>query len=288
MKTALVTGTSTGIGLETTIELARAGYRVYAGMRNVSRDGNLRDALRNSKLDVTILPLDVLSDESLHTALGEIHKACPIDILVNNAGIGGAAPLENTPEAEHRAIFDVNYFGAIRCINAVLPSMRERESGVIVNVTSMEGLVAFPNQIAYSASKYALECAGEALAHEVYAFGIRVVNIEPGVVMTNIFENSKTRTRFDKRSPYVDVMRRNGKMFAAGFRKATPPKQVATTIREAIESSVYRLRWPVGSDAHSMWAGRSRMSDEEWVAMGGRLSDQEYNARFRSYFDIEL
>ena len=114
------------------------------------------------------------------------------------------------------------------------------------------------------------------------------MNVEPGVIMTNIFENSKPRTRFDKQSPYVNVMRRNGKMFAAGFRQATPPELVAETIRDAVESPVYRLRWPVGPDAHSMWTGRLRMSDEEWVSMGDEMTDEAYNSRFHAYFGIDL
>ena len=142
-------------------------------------------------------------------------------------GRSGASPLELTPDAEHHAMFETNYFGAIRCIQAVLPAMRERGRGAIVNVTSVTGIVAIPNQIAYSASKWALECAGEALAHEVWRFGVRVINVEPGVVMTKIFENSAGATRYDKASPYQPLMRRNGKFYAAGFRNPSEPEDVA-------------------------------------------------------------
>jgi NAD(P)-dependent dehydrogenase (short-subunit alcohol dehydrogenase family) len=202
--------------------------------------------------------------------------------------LDSASPLELTPEEEHRRMFDTNYFGAIRCIQAVLPGMRERRHGAIVNVTSVAGLFATPNQIAYSASKWALECAGEALAHEVRRFGIRVVNVEPGVVMTNIFENSNEATRYDKTSPYQPIMRRSGKVFAAGFRDPTPADDVAETIRQAITSKEYRLRWPVGKDARGIYHGRPKISDETWVAMGDDLSDQEYNQRFLQYFGISL
>src|SRR5256885_1522885 len=153
-------------------------------------------------------------------------------------------------------MFDTNYFGAIRCIQAVLPAMRERRRGTIVNVTSIAGRVATPNQIAYSASKWALECAGEALAHEVRRFGVRVVNVEPGVVMTAIFENAAAATRYEKASPYQPIMRRNGKLFAAGFRDPVQPEGVAQVILEAITSSEYRLRWPVGKDAIGFYRGR--------------------------------
>src|SRR5207253_479661 len=139
---------------------------------------------------IALIELDATSAASVGRAFETVSGHGPVDVLVNNAGIGGASPLELTPEDEHRRMFETNYFGAIRCIQAVLPAMRERRRGTIVNVTSIAGRVATPNQIAYSASKWALECAGEALAHEVRRFGIRVVNVEPGVVMTSIFENS--------------------------------------------------------------------------------------------------
>src|SRR5437763_7636723 len=124
--------------------------------------------------------------------------------------------------------------------------MRERRRGTIVNVTSVAGLVATPHQIPYSASKWALECAGEALAHEMWRFGVRVVNVEPGVVETAIFENSAGATRYDKTSPYQPLMRRNGKMYAAGFRAPAQPEDVAGCILEAISAPEYRLRSRVG------------------------------------------
>ena len=188
-------------------------------------------------------------------------------MLVNNAGIGGASPLELTPEDEHRRMFETNYFGAIRCIQAVLPAMRERRRGAIVNVTSIAGLIATPNQIPYSASKWALECAGEALAHEVRRFGVRVVNVEPGVVMTSIFENSAEATRYDKTSPYQPIMRRNGKLFAAGFREPAQPEEVAETILDAITTPDYRLRWPVGKDALGL---RARPAEDQRRGRGSR------------------
>ena len=285
-KIALVTGTSTGIGLTTAVHLARNGYSVFAGMRNPDKGEALRKAADG--LAVTVVEMDVTNDASVAGAIDAAGGALAIDVLVNNAGLGGATPLELTPMAEHQAMFQTNYFGAIRCIQAVLPAMRERRTGCIVNITSMEGLVAIPDQVAYSASKWALECAGEALAHEVYRFGVRVVNVEPGVIMTNIFENSAPMTRFDKTSPYIDIMRRNSKMFAAGFRAAAQPELVAETIVEAIETDDYRLRWPVGEDAHGIRAGRNAMSDEQWVAMGGELSDTEYNSLYQHHFGIEL
>jgi NAD(P)-dependent dehydrogenase (short-subunit alcohol dehydrogenase family) len=288
MDTAVVTGTSTGIGFTTALHLARNGYRVVAGMRDLGKGEPLHAAAAAEGLPVELVALDVTDPASVATAFRHVAAAAPVDVLVNNAGIGGASPLELTPEDEHRRMFETNYFGAVRCIQAVLPSMRERHRGAIVNITSMAGRWATPNQIPYSASKWALECLGEALAHEVRRFGVRVVNVEPGVIMTNIFQNSSEATRYDKTSPYQQVMRRNGKVFAAGFRAGAQPEIVAATILEAITTPSYRLRWPVGDDAVGFVRGRPKISDEDWVAMGDDLSDEEYNRRFYEYFGIRL
>jgi NAD(P)-dependent dehydrogenase (short-subunit alcohol dehydrogenase family) len=289
MPVTFVTGTSTGIGFATALHFARHRHQVVATMRDLAKAGPLQDAARAEGLPLVVRELDVIRPDSVARAVAAtVEGEGPIDVLVNNAGIGGATPLELTPEAEHRAMFETNYWGAIRMIQAVLPSMRERRTGCIVNVTSIAGRVATPNQIAYSASKHALAAASEALAHEVHAFGIRVAIIEPGVVQTAIFENSAGATRYDKTSPYRQIMRRNGKLFAAGFRNPGQPEAVAAAIYEAVTTKAPRLRYPVGVDAVGLAAGRARLSDEEWVAMGGELSDEEYNARFKRYFGIDL
>ncbi|MDG1204774.1 MAG: SDR family oxidoreductase [Pseudomonadales bacterium] len=288
MKIAVVTGTSTGIGLTTSLHLARNGYQVFAGMRNLAKAEALQTAAAAENLPVTVVQLDVCDTDSVAQAFAEIEKTGPVDVLINNAGIGGAAPLELVPEEEHKQMFETNYFGVVRCIQAVLPSMRERQTGSIVNITSAVGLQATPNQIAYSASKWALECLGEALAHEVYRFGVRVVNVEPGVIMTSIFENSAEQTRYDKTSPYQPIMRRNGKVFSAGFKRAVSPDLVAETILESITTNEYKLRWPVGPDAEGFMAARTTVPSEEWIAMGADLTDDEYNEKFKSLFGIDL
>ena len=289
MPVTLVTGTSTGIGFATALHLARHGHTVIATMRNLAKAGPLESAAREQGVRLVVRELDVTSQASIDRAMAATReREGAVDVLVNNAGIGGATPLELTPEDEHRAMFEANYWGPIRMIQAVLPSMRERRSGCIVNVTSIAGRIATPNQIPYSASKHALAAASEALAHEVAAFGVRVAIIEPGVIQTAIFENSAGATRYDKNSPYRQIMRRNGKQFAAGFRNPGQPETVAAAILEAITTDRPRLRYPVGGDAEGIAAGRQRISDEDWVAMGGELSDEEYNARFKRYFGIEL
>ena len=283
----LITGTSTGIGLATALRFARAGYRTWATMRDLAKAGPLREARESEGLDLEMLRLDVTDNASIEEAMAE---ALPggLDVLVNNAGWAGGAPLEIVPEEQHRAMFDANYFGAIRMVQAVLPHMRERRSGTIVNLTSIAGLIAMPNQVPYTASKWALEGASEALAHEVRRFGVRVKIIEPGVIITSIFENAKEQTFFDRSSPYLDLMRRNGKFYSAGHRANQPPEIVADAILDAVESDSDRLRYVVGTDAESILRGRRAMRDEEWVAMGADLGDDDYNAEFRARFGIEL
>ena len=288
MKIAVVTGTSTGIGFETSLHLARNGYSVFAGMRNTAKAQPLIDAAKAESLPVQVLQMDVTDADSLQTAFATIHAQGDVSLLVNNAGIGGATPLELTPEVEHRQIFETNYFGTINCIQAVLPSMRKNGTGDIVNISSIVGILATPNQIAYSASKYAVEGASEALAHEVYRFGVRVYCVEPGVVATSIFDNSADATRYDKTSPYQPIMRRNGKMYATGFKAPASPHQVADAILTAVTQPTYQFRWPVGVDADGICAGRAKITAEDWIKMGDDLSDTEYNDRFKQYFNIQL
>jgi len=288
MKIAVVTGTSTGIGFETSLHLARNGYQVFAGMRNTGKAQPLIDAAKAEALPVEVIEMDVTSNSSLDTAFATIYARGAVSLLVNNAGIGGASPLEITPEDEHRQVFDTNYFGTIACIQKVLPAMRESGSGDIVNISSIVGIMATPNQIAYSASKWAVEGATEALAHEVYRFGVRVYCVEPGVVATSIFDNSADMTRYDRSSPYQPIMRRNGKLYSAGFKAPASPQQVADVILTAVNQQEYQFRWPVGIDADGICAGRAKISAEQWIEMGDDITDGEYNERFKDYFNVQL
>ena len=288
MNIAVVTGTSTGIGFETSLHLARNGYYVFAGMRNTKKAQPLIDAAAAESLAVEVIEMDVTDGSSLNDAFDIINAKGQVSLLVNNAGIGGASPLELTPEDEHRQIFETNYFGTIACIQKVLPAMREQGKGDIVNISSIVGILATPNQLAYSASKWAVEGATEALAHEVYRFGVRVYCVEPGVVATNIFDNSAEMTRYDKTSPYQPIMRRNGKLYSAGFKAPASPQQVAAAILTAVTQQEYQFRWPVGVDADGICAGRPKIAAEQWIKMGDEITDSEYDSLFEEHFNIKL
>lgn len=289
MPLALVTGTSTGIGLATALHLAREGFDVRAALRNPARGEILQKAAEAENLPLQIVLMDVADDASVTACIDGIYQADGnIDVLVNNAGLSGAAPLEDVPDAEHREMFEANYWGPIRTIQAVLPHMRERRSGTIVNISSVTGRVAVPNQIPYTASKHAIEAASEALAAEVVAHGIRVAIIEPGVFATKIWENSAEATRYDRNSPYKHIMRRNGKMYASLLREAGDPAEVARVIHHAITTDDPRLRYVVGKDAEAMVSGRESASDEEYLELGSELSDEACDAAYKRILGLSI
>jgi NAD(P)-dependent dehydrogenase (short-subunit alcohol dehydrogenase family) len=243
MAIAVVTGTSTGIGLATAVTLARAGHIVYATMRNPKTGGGeLRAIAEHEHLPLRITALDVDSDESGRTAFaGILAEAGRIDVLVNNAGIGGGGATEETPMDFLRATTETNFFGALRCVQAVLPGMRERRSGCIVNVTSVVGRFSMAPQAAYSSSKFALEAASESLAQEMKAFGVRVAIVEPGVIATPIFGKLQAPPA-DSKYPHS---RRIMELFRASLENSVSPYVVGEKIREIVESGTWKLRHPV-------------------------------------------
>jgi NAD(P)-dependent dehydrogenase (short-subunit alcohol dehydrogenase family) len=273
MAVVLVTGASTGIGLATAATLARAGHTVYAGMRNPdAADPELK------ALGATILQLDVDNETSVAAAC---HR--PLDVLVNNAGVGSTAAVEDEPVEGFRRVMETNFFGALRCVKAVLPAMRERRSGCIVNVTSVAGRVAGPAQAAYSASKWALEALSESMAAEVKAFGVRVAIVEPGVIATPIFRKLHSS---DEPSHYPHA-RRLDALFAASLKNPVSPNVVGEVIRGIVESGSWQLRYPVGPDAAPLLALRAAITDEQWIA-GGAVSDEEWKDNMKRGMGLEI
>jgi NAD(P)-dependent dehydrogenase (short-subunit alcohol dehydrogenase family) len=261
MARVLITGCSTGFGRATAVELTKRGYEVLATAR---RPETLED------LDVTEkLRLDVDDDTSVAEA---VKAAGQIDALVNNAGFGITGPVEHVPLPELRRMFETNVVGALRMIQAVLPQMRERGSGTIVNVTSLAGLVTPPNGGAYSATKHALEALSEALHYEVGHFGIRVALVEPGFFETE-FQGKEPRYGLDE-PPYDELDRQWQEAFGKlqGEGPAPGAEVVAQVIADAIEGTEPKLRWPIGADADMVLAARSTMDDETFEAtMRGAL-----------------
>ena len=286
MSVVLITGTSSGIGLSTALHFARLGHQVHAGLRNPAGASELTQAIEREKLPIRPVALDVDDAASVQRGVREIlDKAGRIDVLVNNAGIGGGGPIEDVPVDWAKGLFETNYFGAIRMIQAVLPGMRERRSGAIVNVSSIAGRVAVAGHGHYSAVKHALEAASEALAQEVQAFGIRVVIVEPGVVATPIF--TKARRFADPASPYAVHVRRLLLFYQMQMKTPSQPSDVAAVIHEAVTTKAPTLRWLVGEDAKRLAAGRQRRTDEEYMAGGRPMDDEEYLDLMRRRFGFD-
>jgi NAD(P)-dependent dehydrogenase (short-subunit alcohol dehydrogenase family) len=285
MPVAVVTGTSTGIGLATALALARAGHRVHATMRSPQRAPQLAETAAAEKLPITILPVDVDDDASVSRAITQIlAKAGRIDVLVNNAGVQGSGPVEEVPLAEFRRVMETNYFGVLRCIQAVLPGMRKQGDGHIVNVSTIGGRITGLSQGPYCGSKFALEAVSEILAGEVKSFGIRVAIVEPGVTETPIFDK---RRSISANSPYRQERRMNA-IFDAGRKFQVPPSLVADKIVEIVQSKTWKLRHPTGPDAEPFLQYRASISDEEWVNLHAIESDQEFAARIKRDFGLEL
>ena len=285
MAIAVVTGSSTGIGQATAITLARAGHTVYATMRNPETGGEeLRVVASKEKLPLRLAALDVDSDQSVKVAFGAILKeAGRIDVLVNNAGIGNMGAVEETPIDSFRATMETNFFGALRCMQAVLPGMREQRSGCIVNVTSVAGRFAGAPQAPYASSKFALEALSECVAQEMKAFGVRVAIVEPGVIATPIFGKvgePPSSTRYPQR-------RRLMELFRASLENPVSPYVVGEKIREIIDSGTWQLRHPVGPDAAGLLAWRASLTDEQWVELGAQ-SDEAWVAGVRQGFGLDV
>ena len=285
MPVALVTGTSTGIGLATAAALGRAGHNVYATMRNPERAPELSQLAASENLPIKILTMDVDDDSSVRQAVAEVlADAGRVDVLVNNAGVPGSGPIEEVPLAEFRRVMETNYFGVLRCIQAVLPGMRKQRDGYIVNVSTIGGRITGLSQGPYCSSKFALEAMSEILAGEVKAFGIRVAIVEPGVTETPIFAK---RRRIPSNSPYPQERRMNA-IFDAGRKAQTPPSVVADKIVEIVQSKTWKLRHPTGPDAEPYLQYRASITDEEWVNLHAIESDQEFAAIVKQTFGMDL
>ena len=264
MSVILVTGSSTGIGQETALHMARKGHDVYAAVRSPETATELKALIAAEDLSVSVIKLDLVDPESIVTAVAEIMaRSGRIDALVNNAGIGGGRAVEETPMHEVREIFETNYFGNVNVLRAVTPIMRQQKSGRIVTVGSLAGRVVMGCHAHYSASKWAMEGLSEALAQEMAEFNVKVAIIEPGCVLTPIWGKGSLPT---EPSPYLKSLQRLGRFFEFGLRRPAMPTDVASAIAHAIESDKPHFRYPVGPDAVESVAARAKVSDDEWIA----------------------
>ena len=270
-KVAVVTGSSSGIGFETSLLLARNQFKTYATMRNLNKSVELLGIASKENLPLKVIPLDVNDDASVDNAFDTIlNENGRIDVLVNNAGFDMFGSLEELTIDEIREQFETNFFGVVRATKAVIPTMRKQGSGVIIIVSSIGGRVGLvPFNTPYHASKFALEGFTESLRHELAEFGVKAILIEPGGVKTNFVDNIKTAKNYNPNdSPYAKTMQKIFEGIGPIMADASPPSEVARVILNAINSNVPNVRYPVGKDAESVLKAKSELSDnemEKWI-----------------------
>jgi NAD(P)-dependent dehydrogenase (short-subunit alcohol dehydrogenase family) len=268
-KVAVVTGSSTGIGYETSLILARNGFLTYATMRNLNKSENIKSVATKENLPIRIKQLDVTDDVSVTNAIQTISSdAGRIDILVNNAGYGLNGAFEDLAMDEIKAQYETNVFGLIRTTQAVLPIMRRQKSGTIVNISSGAGRFGFPTGSAYVSTKFAVEGLSESISYELEPFGIKVVIVEPGVIRTNFGDGLiVAKKSLDPNSPYSQVMQRSAAGFEKMMKNASSPDVVAKVVLNAIRDENPSLRYLAGSDVETWLGGKRKVADEEFYKM---------------------
>ena len=264
-KVAVVTGTSSGIGFETSLALAREGYFTYATMRDITKSDKIKETAQKENLKINVLELDVDDEKSVKSAIAQIlDQKQRIDVLVNNAGWGLWGCVEDVSVDEFKEQFETNFFSIIRLIQEVAPTMRKQSSGTIVNVSSVVGRIGFPASPAYISSKFALEGLSESLRFEFAPFGVDVIIIEPGVIKTNFMKNMKMAKKSELDTVYKDITTKVVSGVKMMAEMGTPPKEVANTIVKAIKDKKPLPRYIVGNDASMFLEAKKSKTDIEF------------------------
>jgi NAD(P)-dependent dehydrogenase (short-subunit alcohol dehydrogenase family) len=268
-KVAIVTGSSSGIGLESALLLARNGYITYATMRSPEKDTSIKTVVQKEGLPIRVVQLDVTDDSSVKNAVDHIiSEAGRIDVLVNNAGYGLGGALEDLSMEEIKSQYETNLFGLIRVTQAVLPTMRKQRSGRILNLSSGAGIFGYPGGSAYVSTKFAVEGLSESIAYELEPFGIKVILIEPGFIRTN-FANVMVvaKKAQDPASPYSELMQKIMASASELAKNASDAELVANVILDAASNPNPRLRYLAGKDVESWAAGKKKMDELEFFKM---------------------
>jgi len=263
-KVALVTGCSSGVGLETALALARDGYHTFASMRDIGKAGELEQVVKKENLSINVIELDVDKEESIVSAIKKVvTDGGRLDILVNNAGYGQFGCTEDLSVDDFRKQFETNFFSIVRIIQEVAPIMRKQNSGIIVNISSIVGRMGLPVSPAYISTKFALEGLSECLRYELGQFGIKTTLIEPGVIKTNFFNSMKVpESKIDpKYKTLTDNILAGLKMMVE---MGTAPSQVADVIIKAIHDDEILPRYIVGTDAAMFLEAKKMKTDLEF------------------------
>jgi len=264
----VVTGSSSGIGHETALTLARNGYTTYATMRNISKAAEIQSIASKENLPIIVKQLDVTKDESVRNAIQQIaSEAGRIDVVVNNAGYGLTGAFEDLSIEEIKAQYETNFFGVIRVTQAVLPIMRKQRSGKIINISSGAGRLGYPGGSAYVSTKFALEGLSESMSYELEPFGIRVVLVEPGVIRTNFASGMVLAKKAqDPNSPYSQMMQRMGTTLQQLEQNGSDVDLVASIVLKAATSANPELRYLAGKDVENWVEAKRKMSDSEFIS----------------------
>jgi len=265
-KVAIVTGSSSGIGYETALLLARNGFRTYATMRNLKKAKDISEIAKKEQLDLHTVELDVTNEKSVNKAIKNIKSdAGRIDVLVNNAGYGLTGSLEDLSMNEIKEQYETNVFGLIRVTQAVLPTMREQKSGIVVNISSIGGKMAMPLSSPYIGTKFAVEGLSESIAYDLEPFGIKIIIIEPGAIKTNFGTGMVVAEKnLNPSSPYFKGMQQLQSTLNGLLKSGTPPVKVAEVILNAITTPSPNLRYTVGDDAALLAQKRKELGDPEF------------------------
>jgi NAD(P)-dependent dehydrogenase (short-subunit alcohol dehydrogenase family) len=263
-KVALVTGSSSGIGYETALLLARNGFDTFATMRNMNKSKEITEVSNRENLPLRVVQLDVNDDKSVTDAINNILKEKEsIEVVVNNAGYGLMGSVEDSSLDEIKSQFETNFFGAIRVMQRVIPIMRKQRSGTIVNVSSIAGRIGFPMGSAYVSSKFALEGLSESISYELKQFGIKIILIEPGVIKTN-FALVTPKKAVNTNSSYSQLMNKLEENLFSTIANGTSPKEVASVILRSITEASPEHRYLVGNDAVELINARKNNTDDEF------------------------
>jgi len=263
-KIALVTGSSSGIGLETALALARDGFYTFASVRDLKKAGELEHIIKKENLTINIIEMDVNDEESVVATIKKITlDKGRIDILVNNAGYGQFGCTEDVSVNDFRKQFETNFFSIVKIIQEVAPIMRKHNSGTIVNISSVVGRIGLPGSSAYISTKFALEGLSECLRYELGQFGIKTTLIEPGVIKTNFFNSMQVpESKIDpKYKALTDNILSGLKMMVE---MGTAPAQVAGVIVKAIHEDEILPRYVVGTDAAMFMEAKKMKTDIEF------------------------
>ena len=273
-RVAIVTGSSSGIGFEISLTLARHGFITYATMRDLQKSSTLRSIADKEKIPLRCVQLDVTNDMSVKQAIETIvNESHNIDVLVNNAGYGLSGALEDLLINEIKLQFDTNFFGLIRATQAVLPIMRNQRSGIIVNISSGLGRFGIATSSAYASSKFAIEGLTESISYELEPFGIRTILVEPGIIKTNFIKAAVLGEKStDSNSPYFQFMNNMEDGMKKLIESGESPEYVAKVVLDAINDSNPKLRYLAGKDVEHIMEIKNKVSDEDFHNMIKNMS----------------